>query len=135
HYGRVTAHSDLDIGTSAAGLTIEMWVKPQNVGSRDATLLHWGLPGSTDGVQVLQYDNGGRSFTVNLKDTSNGDHSMEVGFVFASDTWVHVAYTYDRTTGLARIHKNGVLQQESNLGIFTPRTTNTLFIGTHRDGG
>ncbi|MCI0432582.1 MAG: hypothetical protein L0271_02875, partial [Gemmatimonadetes bacterium] len=109
HYGRVPAHSDLDIGASAAGLTIEFWAKPSQVGTRDATLLQWGSLNSTAGLQVMQRDNAGRHLSMNWYDTTGNNRGMEVGSMFATDTWVHVAITYDRPAGVARFYKNGVL--------------------------
>jgi hypothetical protein len=134
HYGRTPAHADLDIGASTAGLTIEFWAKTVQVGTRDASLLHWGVPGVSDGVQVRQADNAGRNLAVYLTDTSGVGHSWEVGGIVASDTWVHVAITYIRTTGIARVYKNGVLVYEGNHGVFRPRTNLPLYFGANKDG-
>jgi RHS repeat-associated protein len=135
HYGRTPAHSDLDIGASAAGLTIEFWAKPSQVGTHDSTILHWGDGSAVNGVHVREYDNGGRNLLVHLRDTTGTDHAFELGGVFTNETWVHVAITYDRTTGRARVYKNGVLIHEAFVGIFTPRTNLPLYFGANHHGG
>ncbi len=130
-FGRTAASSDLDIGASPAGLTVEMWVKPTE--NRYGYLLHWGTTGSTEGVALAQWD-GGPNLLGRLWDTNGGGHDFLAGGIFTPNTWVHVAMTYDRVTGIGRLYKNGVLALEQNLGIFQPQTSKTLFFGEHRDG-
>ncbi len=131
-YGSVAANAATDIGSSAAGMTIELWAKPTLSGDR--FLLDWGIPG-TDSAVSLQHGNGGPTLVVNLMDTGGGSHPMLVGNFFATGTWVHLVLTYDRTTGVGRIYKNGELAAEANLGIFRPRTNRRVFIGRYHDGG
>src|SRR5688572_6475122 len=131
HFARVAANSVTDIGASAAGMTIEFWAKPTQIGTRDATILHWGLPAAANGVQLEQRDNGGRNLLVRLRDSTGVDHAFELGGIFADNTWVHVVVTYDRALGRARVFKNAVLVHEANVGMFTPGTHLPLTVGAN----
>jgi hypothetical protein len=46
---------------------------------------------------------------------------MGVGGVFAANVWVHVALTYDKVSGWARLYRDGVMMAEQNFGVFTAR--------------
>jgi hypothetical protein len=50
------------------------------------------------------------------------------------NTWVHVAVTYDKTTGFARLYRNGLLVKELDVGVFTPQTSYPLQLGAQRIG-
>ena len=125
HYGRVPAHADLDLGTSAAGLTIETWVKLDEF--RDVPLVQWSN-GSNDGVSLRAWING-KGLYAFLTDTLGGNHPISVDNVFSTNVWSHVAVTYDRVSGAARLYFNGELVSEKNLGVFTPQTSYPLLFG------
>ena len=126
HYGRTAAHTDLNIGASAAGLTIELWAKPSRV--QDVPLVMWTTPAGSDGASVRQW-NGGLGLFAFLRDTAGNDHTIGVNGMFVVNTWTHVAVTYDRTTGFARLYRNGVLVLEQDIGIFAPQTGYPLVLG------
>src|SRR5262249_36951378 len=44
-------------------------------------------------------------------------------------TWKHVALTYDRPSGLARIYINGVLVVSQSIGSFVPQTDYDFYVG------
>ncbi|MEO6569402.1 MAG: Ig-like domain-containing protein, partial [Opitutaceae bacterium] len=129
--GQIPAHTDLDIGASPAGLTIELWVKAARVADGQ-WLVRWS--GSTAGVGLQQnYD--GTGWWVYLRDTAGLDHLMTInGGVFPIGTWIHVALTYDRVTGVARMYKNGTIIKEQTVGIFTPQTAQPLYLGQSYQG-
>ena len=127
-YGRTPAHSDLDIGASPLGWTIELWVKPAEL--RTATLLNWGSTGLLEGMNVHQYYD---ALVVDWNDTANAPHAVVAFGIFAVNTWVHVGITSDRVSGMGRIYKNGVLVQEQAMGIFATQTNLPLFFGRYRD--
>ncbi|MGH7946709.1 MAG: LamG-like jellyroll fold domain-containing protein, partial [Opitutaceae bacterium] len=132
HYARALPNAGTNIGASTAGMTIEFWAKPTS-GLRDATILHWGVAGGASGVQLEQRDNGGRNLNSRLRDTTGTDHAFELGGIFADDTWVHLALTYERPIGRVRVFKNGVLVYEKDIGVFTPRTDLPLTVGANKD--
>jgi hypothetical protein len=66
----------------------------------------------------------------NLKDIAGNDHYIfsEDGLITANH-FQHVALTYDKTTGMAALYRNGVEVANQNLGIFTPQTSSDLYFG------
>ena len=68
---------------------------------------------------------------VNLVDTSANNHVMfsANGFVTAG-TYQHVALTYVKASGIARLYHQGIVIAEDNLGSFTPQTSYDLFFGS-----
>src|SRR6185312_7998771 len=45
------------------------------------------------------------------------------------NTFQHVALTYDKASGVARLYLNGAIVVETAFGTFTPKTTGNLNIG------
>src|SRR6185436_3696495 len=54
--------------------------------------------------------------------------------VILSNVWQHVALTYNKSSGVARLLRNGEIVMQSNVGIFTPETTYNLFLGRRPAG-
>jgi hypothetical protein len=133
---RIAATAVLDVGPQA-GMTIEAWIYPTNISSGGA-IVEWSrdLGGSPYGAHLWvghpSRDPG--FFFANLADTTGNWRGIEKEGALLANTYQHVAVTYDRTTGLARLFVNGAMVQESNLGIFTPRTSDHLFIGRRPAG-
>ncbi|MEO6994211.1 MAG: tandem-95 repeat protein, partial [Lacunisphaera sp.] len=125
-YSRIAAHSDLNLGASAAGLTIELWAKPSR--AQDVPLVLWGTT-TGDGVSFRQW-NGGVGLYAFLTDTTGNGHVIAAEDMFSTNAWTHVAVTYDKVTGLARLYRNGMVVKEQNLGVFTPQTTYPLEFGS-----
>ncbi len=99
---RAEAHPDIDIGASADGLTIELWARPTQ--EKDVPLVQWATP-SAEGVSLREWGYGEGLYAF-LTDTSGGQHVFGTGNVFDANTWVHVAVTYDKVTGIARLYRN-----------------------------
>jgi hypothetical protein len=49
----------------------------------------------------------------------------------ANGTWQHIAFTYDKTTGVALLYVNGGFAGQSWMGTLTPETRGPFYIG-HR---
>jgi len=124
-YGHVVQHSDIDIGNSPAGYTIEFWVS------------------STSGGNFVSWDNGARLYLVdgnrlggNLRDTAGTDHVFDTytlgGDVMWTYTapWNHIAITYDRPTGAVRMYENGRPMQNVNFGSYALATAGDLYLGS-----
>lgn len=127
------ASLSLDVGKQD-GLTVECWLNPTDVGSSRA-VWEWNNGDGDIGVHLwLSADNGGSIFA-NLKDTAGADHSLlsPAGLLVAG-IFQHVALTYSKTSGLARIYRNGVLIAEQAVGLFMPQTSFPLYLGIRPSG-
>lgn len=121
-----TADPVLDVG-AGNGLTLEAWINPANATDWHP-IFEWNN-GSASGVHFWQQNNAGGLYA-NLVDTANGSHpiSTATGLVVAN-AWQHVALTYDRSTGVARIFRNGVQVLQQTIGSFALRTSDPLHLG------
>lgn len=117
------AHVDLDVG-QAAGFTVELWFKPNDV--RDTPLLIWH-DGQRSGCSILIRD-GGR-YAADFIDTTGRDMLVQSNQITQVGVWQHVAISYDKSTGFGRVYKNGVLVAATQLGNFTPQTAWDVWIG------
>jgi hypothetical protein len=54
--------------------------------------------------------------------------------VIATNSFQHVAMTYDKTSGIAALYRNGVVVAKVNLGVFTPQTSFDFFMGNRPSG-
>ncbi|MFT3831053.1 MAG: Ig-like domain-containing protein [Opitutaceae bacterium] len=123
-FGQVAGHADLNVGTSEAGMTMELWVRSDDT-SRDTGLIQWSSSASS-GVLLRAY---GKQIYAEFYDTAGVRHYIYVDGVLKAGEWTHVAATYDRQTGEGRIYANGTLVKQGSLGLFTPQTTYDLYFG------
>jgi hypothetical protein len=126
---RVPASPVMDIG-SANGMTIESWIySTDNTYARP--IVEW-VPKLVGGFATHFYahQHGPGVLYADLYDTANNHHMIETpaGLVH-TNAYQHVAVTYDKSSGVARLYVNGTLATESNLGSFTPQTSPDLSIG------
>jgi hypothetical protein len=130
---RAHASSSLNIGISG-GMTAEAWVNPLDASSPQP-IIEWNTPGGTIGVNFwLGYPAAGY-LTGGFIDTVGSWHLIQTtSSVLRSQVFQHVAITYDKTSGLARLLVNGAVVQTSNLGTFNPQTSYDFTLG-HRPGG
>jgi len=129
-YVLVPASSTMDV-SAGAGLTVEAWINPADL-STAGPIVEWALNGA---YAVHFYANtlsSGRLYA-NLVGAGGDEHTIETPTsVLTANTYQHVALTYDKASGVARLFRNGVIVQESNVGtIATLRTSSDLYIG-HR---
>jgi RHS repeat-associated protein len=119
----VKGTGDYDVGASAAGFTIEFWMKPRSTASTAAaTVLGW-----TNGVRLEQYYNGGPCVRAYLA----GPSALVSQPIWAITnlTWAHIALTYDRPTGVGRLYVNGVLVDTDVLGTNALGTSGDFYLG------
>ena len=129
---RITATTNLDVGRGA-GLTIEAWINPADVG-KGHPVVEWAGPAGTSGYGAhLWIGHPSRPqgyFLANLVDTNGNWHLIDsLPGAISTNRLQHVAVAYDKTSGLARLFLDGTVVSEVNLGIFTPRTSQDLYIG------
>ncbi|MDO8540341.1 MAG: LamG-like jellyroll fold domain-containing protein [Opitutaceae bacterium] len=127
-FGRVAPHPDIDLGASAAGFTVEFWMKPAQ--ERISMIMSWGEPNAA-GLAIYHYP--ARELSVNFRERATGaDHGMgTTGSVLTAGQWTHVAVTQDRGTGEMRIYINGQLRRTDAMGGFAVRTQSGLIFGRH----
>jgi hypothetical protein len=134
-HARVAKSASLNVGTNS-GLTVEVWISPTDISS-SRPIVEWNA-GSGLGAHLwlcLGSESPG-AFGANLVDTSGGYHVINTGAgVITVNTFQHIAITYDRSTGVAQLFRNGVMVAQSSLGIFITQTSHDLFIGYRPPGG
>jgi len=129
----------LDLGQSE-GFSIEGWINPSSAGTQ--ALLEWNNRVGAAGVhfylgQPPPAGNGAGSLFANLLDTQNRSHWISsLGGAVAVGEWQHIALTFSKGSGLARIFVNGSQVASNLFGSFTPQTgTNYHLLFGHRIGG
>jgi subtilase family serine protease len=134
-YVRIPANPSLDVGLGG-GMTIEGWINPSAV-NVEKPILDWDN-GSTWGVHFfistasIPYGTGPGCLYANFRATDGNYHylSSAAGLVQAN-VYQHVAFTYDKSSGLATIYLNGAVVALQNLGTnFTPQTSYDLYLGS-----
>jgi len=133
----IAASPTLDVG-KGAGLTFETWIKPSTVAFQQP-LFEWndnqGNIQSHFWISVELGQGGPGSLLANLADSTGGYHwfSSTPGFV-TTNNFQHVAFTYDKASGMARLLYNGQVVREENLGSFAPATSSDLYLGFRPSG-
>jgi hypothetical protein len=123
---KISAATNLDVGTGD-GFTIDAWIEPSD-DSLNRPFVEWSNGVDEGAVHFWKYSSG-RHLYANIVDTLGRGHTIEASEVLLSSVFQHVAITYDRSTGLARLYRNGVVVAERNLGTFTPQTSYDLYLG------
>lgn len=132
NFARIPAAPALNVSVGS-GLTIEGWIYPRDIAGFHP-IWEWSdrLTGSAIGAHLwigrLPSSNG--ELFANIVGSDNSQHPFWTGNgVLAPNVWQHVALTYDKTSGIARILRNGQVVAQVNLGSFTPKTDIDVFIG------
>ncbi|MBE0543007.1 MAG: immunoglobulin domain-containing protein [Verrucomicrobia bacterium] len=124
---RIPASPSLNVG-SGSGLTIEAWVNPAT--SAQQPILEWAPGGGMYGTLLWLSVQSAGSVYADLVDSSGNLHLIQTaGGIITNNGFQHIAVTYDKTTGLARIFVNGSMAAESSLGSFSAGTGADLYIG------
>jgi RHS repeat-associated protein len=115
--------ANYDVGASAAGLTVEFWMKP--AAQQDGSLLGWA-----NGVRLERYWNNNHGDSLRCFLGSGGQY-VQVANVLGGEpySWTHVAVTYDRTSGQAKISINGVVQGTASVGTNLLTTARDFYLG------
>ena len=131
---KVPQSSAIDVGTGD-GLTIDAWINVPQTGTA-RPLIEWNNGAGIEGVHVwmsADFAEGGQgpgSIFVNLTDTLGTHHILSSApNLLAPAVWQHVAVTYDKTSGVAKIYLNGLIVAQQTLGTFTPQTSTDLYFG------
>lgn len=133
---KIGASPALDVG-SGGGLTIEAWINPSDLSIR-SPLMEWNRGGTSSleyGVHlfVLQpgdFGLGAGGLFANLSEADGTPHYLiSAAGTIEPNAWQHVAVTYDKTTGLARLYRNGEIVAEVNFGTIVPATSYDLYLG------
>jgi len=126
---RVPASTSLDVG-AGNGMTIEAWIFSTD-SSSGRPVVEW-VPKAVGafGTHFYVHIPGPGGLYANLYDTANNSHIIQTtNGAVAVNTYQHVAVTYDKTSGIARLFVNGAQVTQSTLGSFTPQTSPDLSIG------
>jgi hypothetical protein len=132
----IPASSSLDVG-NGDGLTLELWIQPSDI-SDSRAMVEYNDGAGHQGVHfwhsIPPYGGVGALFA-NIADSDGNIHLIfsSSGFV-KTNVFQHVAVTYDKIDGTAKLFYNGVAIVSTNLGIFTPQTSYGLQFGTRISG-
>jgi hypothetical protein len=126
---RVPASAALDAG-AGAGVTIELWLKPADLNPPSA-LLEWSTTvGPQPGLHLFTSVSSAGSLFANLIDVDVvAHHFSSPGGVLTAGIFQHIAFTYDRASGVARFYVNGALVAEDTIGSLRVDTRPDLWIG------
>lgn len=116
---RIPAAPSLDLG-QYPGFTIEGWINPVDQASRP--IVEWAPSGGIGLHFWVNFQNAGCLYA-GLYDSTGGAHTMQTaGGLLTMNSYQHVALTYDKVSGLARIFLNGALVQQASLGNISVKT-------------
>lgn len=132
---KALASTNLDVG-AGPGLTIEMWINPQNLLTEQA-LLEWSTTtGPQPGLHIFSSVNAPGTIFANLTDVNVvAHHISSAPGVLIPSVFQHVALTYDRTSGFARLYHNGRQVAQANFGNLRLDTRADLLFGRRLLGG
>jgi hypothetical protein len=130
----VVASSALDVGGNGGGLTIEGWINPSgtNFGEETYSLVEsdaGNLDEPVVGLLTSVYSAG--DLYAYFVDTNGNSHeiSTDVGGLIGTNSFYHVAVTYDPASSNACLYCNGILVTSQNIGRFTPQKCRDLYWG------
>ena len=131
-YVEMPASASLDVG-AGAGLTFECWIKPATLADAQP-LVEWNS-GAHAGLhlwisQPPPYGSGSGSIYVNLIDTTGAFHTLcTAAGMLNTNSFQHVALSYDKASGMTSLYYNGALVALGTLGSFSPQTSVPLYLG------
>src|SRR5512133_3131481 len=108
----------------AGQITIEAWIYKSDTNTVRPIVEYANSAGY--GVHVWNYDDGTKFFA-NFIDTGGNGHMVMTGSVFQSNTWYHVAATYNGSLGI--LYVNGTEVARATLGSFTLQTNLPVYSG------
>ncbi len=128
---KVNASPGLNVGAES-GLTIDTWIKPTSIanpqpliewsnGANNGYGAHFWISVSAQGVQP-------GNLWASIIDTNGTAHSIQsANGLITPNTYQHVALTYDKASGVAKLFLNGAIVATQSLGSFTPQTSYDLY--------
>jgi hypothetical protein len=137
----VPASGNLNVGINNAGFTLDTWVNPvYTSGGTIQSLMEWNTgTGSGAAPIAVQFGfNGGYDGDIyaNIMSTTLVGHYFQTAEgIMTSNTWQHVALTFNEGTGVGTIYHNGAVILTANLGTgYTPWTSTPLYLGCRPNG-
>ncbi|MBN2505306.1 MAG: immunoglobulin domain-containing protein [Verrucomicrobia bacterium] len=134
---RVVRSDTLNVGTGP-GLTLEGWIKPSDT-ANGHVIAEWNR-GVGDVVPGVAFWLGHPSLPPGvligtIADGSGGwPYVQSPAGAVVPGVWQHVALTYDRGSGNARLFVNGVEVAAKGVGSFIPETSHDLYFGIRPPG-
>jgi hypothetical protein len=129
----IPASASQNVGTNS-GFTIEGWIKPSDVSSMHM-LFEWS-DGTNYGVHLTHSEDwfgnsGPGDLMANIVDSGGGWHPIfsAPGYL-TTNSFQHIAITYDKASGVGRLYLNGAVIASDNLGSFTPQTSYALNVAS-----
>jgi len=136
-YVEVPASASLNVGTNN-GFTLAGWVNPSQVATQ-MPIAEWNNNTGVNGIGAMLWlsvgitSRGSGNICANIGDTRGLSHLFySADGLMTINNFQHVALTYDKSTGIAVLYRNGVAVQTQSLGDFTPQTSYPLYFGIRR---
>jgi YVTN family beta-propeller protein len=127
---KIPASANLDVGLGS-GFTLDAWINPADA-STYRPLFEWNNGAGQFGPGAVFWIVPGAALAATLVDTAGAHHAVFTpGGIVQAGVWQHVALTYEKQTGIAKIYLNGNLVATLAVGTFTPQTSYDLYLG-HR---
>jgi Sialidase, N-terminal domain. len=129
-YLKIPASATLNLGERQS-FTIMAWIKPSDV-SQLHPLFEWNAgDGNSWGMHFfISVDGGPGALYANMVDTHGSWHQIHsMNGVVTTRDFQHVALTYDKTSGMAKIYCNGTVVAQEDIGSLMPLTTYDLYLG------
>ncbi len=128
NYVWMPAQSNYDVGSSAAGFTLEFWMNPNSL--QNTSVLGWA-----NGVRVDRTSSGsaaGDTLRFYVTGTNSGQFLLAArpwATTATLNQWYHIALTYDRASGQAKAYTNGVLLATVTVGTNVMSTAGDFYLG------
>jgi hypothetical protein len=130
------ATAALDVGASD-GFTFECWIMPLTTGSSQV-ICEWNNGAGSPGVHIDHSNpgiGGPGGILADIIDEGGGSHLFSSqANVLTPGVFQHIALTYSKVDGVAKLYRNGSVVAAQVLGTFRPRTGFPLYLGTRISG-
>jgi hypothetical protein len=126
---KIPANSNINVGKDS-GFTVMAWIKPTDV-SKHNPIFEWIKVGQLGGMHFYIYPPHGGPGTLyaNIPDQDGQSHYFSVPGAIVPNVFQHVALTYDKVSGMAKMYCNGTMIAQSKLGSFSTLTDMDLYLG------
>lgn len=126
---KIPGNNSLNVGLGG-GFTLCAWIKPTDI-SKNNPIFEWVQDGLQGGTQFYIYPphGGPGSLYAAMSDTDGSPHYFSSPRVIIPNAFQHVAFTYDRASGMGRIFCSGTIVAQQHLGNFTAQTAYNLYLG------
>ena len=121
--------------TGGTGITMALWIKPGPMINWVEEMMEWNNNAGTIGSHIetgIAYNGG---FAAEVVDTSLVRHQINSPQnLIVTNVFQHLALTYDQSTGMGTLYRNGVAVTTVNFGAFTVITNYQFFLGMRPSG-